>query len=130
MSGRRRGGRGRRRCTTVWTAERPCTHTRVRRRAHLNLRGTQTSFHARADARDAQSGCLGGDLIMVTPIEDQQHGDGRLWMPGEMSIQNSDTHLVATSIAISGARHSTRCLCQRQTPPLPLYLCEAAASAK
>lgn len=67
---------------------------------------------------------------MVTPIEDQQHGDGRLWMPGEMSIQTGDTHLVATSIPISGARHSRRCLGQRPTPPLPLYLCKAAASAK
>lgn len=75
-------------------------------------------------------GVWGRDVIAVTPIEDQQHGDGRLWVPGEMSIQNSDTHLVATSIPISGARHSTRCLCQRQTPAPPLYLCEAAASAK
>lgn len=135
MSGRRRGGRGRRRRNTVWTAERPCAPTHVRRRTHSKSRGTQTSFHAHAGACDAQTGRLGegGDLIMVTPIEDQQHSNGRLWVPGEMSIQNSDTHLVATSLPISGARHSTRCLCQRPTPPLPLYSPpprEAAASAK
>lgn len=63
---------------------------------------------------------------MVTPIQDQQPG---LWLPAEMSIHNTDTHLVATSIPISGACHSTRGARHRLTTPPP-HLCPAAASAE
>lgn len=70
---------------------------------------------------------------MVTPVSlQQQHGDGgggggRLWPASEMSSQSTDTHLVPTSIPISGACQST-CRAHNRLTPKPLCGCRNAIS--
>lgn len=70
---------------------------------------------------------------MVTPVSLQQrHGDGgggggRLWPASEMSSQSTDTHLVATSIPISGACQST-CRAHTQLTPKRPCGCRDAVS--
>lgn len=131
-------GRGKHYCNTVWTERDPCTpthaHPRTRTHTHLNLGACKHTRQVALTKMHTTHGlCLRADLIMVTPISKrwQQHGGGcgRLWMPGEMSSQSTDTHLVATSIPISGACQSTRRAHNGLTPP-PLCHCRAAASAK
>lgn len=71
---------------------------------------------------------------MVTPVSLQQrHGDGggggggRLWPASEMNSQSTDTHLVATSIPISGACQST-CSAHKRLTPKRLCGCRGAVS--
>lgn len=121
-------GRGKHYCNTVWTVRDTCTptqahlhmHTRTWTREHAS---THVMSHSRRCTLHT-SLCLREDLIMVTPISERQHGGGagRLWMPGEMSSQSTDTHLVATSIPICGACQSTRRAHNELTPP-PLQSC-------
>lgn len=130
-------GRGKHYCNTGLDGERPVhTHTRTPTytHTHLNLGACKhTRRVALTQTHTTHGLCLRADLIMVTPISKrwQQHGGGcgRLWMPGEMSSQSTDTHPVATSIPISGACQSTRRTHNGVTPP-PLCHCRAAVSAK
>lgn len=115
------GGEGH--CNTGWTESAVCTHTSAPTYAHAHLNPANTHVVSRSRS-----------CTLHTVFERRfNHGDthlgerrggggGRLWVPGEMSSQSTDTHLVATSIPISSACHSTCCAHNRLTPP-PLQGC-------